>query len=800
MSSLRRAMSLPDAYRLTDEQQAVLQSDAEVITVRAGAGTGKTRLLVEWYLHQILERGARPSEIVAITFTRKAAAEMRERIVRRLRHAGKDEDARIAQVGPISTVHSLCERLLREQPLEAGVDPKFEIIGEGDERLTQAVYQAISDPELGDDELGAVRQFVAKRVRQADLDTPAAWLAEQLGQFLRNWRQAGYTFGALEDITESFERFRQAQEDLVQQLLEEELGAPLGVRWVDDLKSVKQAFKAKKRKCALKRTPGIEEEEALRILFGLLRIAARAWSHLREAFETEAILDYTGLEERTLEFLQDRADSLRGKYRFLIVDEAQDLNRMQYQILRLLPVERSLFVGDPQQSIYLFRGADARLFEQQMERSTVYHLSWNHRSTGRILRCVEECLRRKWGERLPNLRCASAPVPEVEDEEDVFASPKLPDHGAAVELWALTKKEEIRQIADGIEALVREEGVNPGDITLITAWRSQIDQHAAELAARGIRVTTLGTGTSYFLRSEIRDLAAALRALADPNDDFALLCVLRSPLVGMTFDGWTQVGLDASEAGGVLPFIRNHSEQLSDADREAVSRFLDWFDRLQPLAHQVSTAEILSWIAHYTNLDTRFALRKDSHRLIANFRKLLKLAIDHGDLTPDQFADWVQKKTIVGAKESDAETIGEDSPSQAAVKICNTHQAKGLEWNVVILDGRLFEPGSSEEILLDGDVPLTGLALHTKNNVYATLIRDRKSERSKAEYERLLYVAMTRAKQRLCIAYTPGVRKNYWSQFLDSLESVEEPWLVKRWFGQEQLQEEQTKTGPPEEE
>jgi ATP-dependent exoDNAse (exonuclease V) beta subunit len=786
-------MDRPDHYILTDEQQAVLLSDAEVITVRAGAGTGKTRLLVEWYLYQILERGAHPSEIVAITFTRKAAAEMRERIVRRLRHAGKDEEARVAQVGPISTVHSLCERLLREHPLEAGVDPKFQIIGEGEDRLTQSVYRAISDPNLGEEEFAAVRTFVAKRYREADLDSPATWLARQIREFLQRWRQAGYGFERLCHVTEDFERFRQAQDECVQQIVEEALGEELGCPWWEDIEATKRAFRAKRLKCSLKRAPGPEEEASARMLFGLLRIVARAWSHLREAFESEGILDYTGLEEMTLQFLTNRADALRGKYRFLIVDEAQDLNRMQYQILRLLPVERSLFVGDPQQSIYLFRGADARLFEQQMQRSKVFLLSWNHRSTGRILRCVAECLEPSWREKMPVLRCATAPAnPTEEEEEDVFATPSWTDHGPAVELWSLTKGEEIRQIADGIEEMIRVGGVEPSDITLITGWRSQIDQHASELGRRGIRATTLGTGISYFLRSEIRDLGAALRALSDPTDDFALLTVLRSPLVGMTFDGWTQVGLDAADVGGVLAWIRQRSDQLSDVDREAVERFLSWYDRLQPLAHQISTVELLSWIAHYTHLDARFALRRDAHRLVGNFRKLLRFAIEHGELTPAQFADWVRKNTIVGAKESDAETVGEDPRAEAAVKICNTHQAKGLEWNVVILDGRLHEPPSDEEILLDLDVPLAALSLASQHNLYASLIRERASDRAQQEYQRMLYVALTRAKQRLCIALNPNARGNYWRNFLNRLASVEEPWLLKRELGGEQLQEGQT--------
>ncbi|MER3462799.1 MAG: ATP-dependent DNA helicase PcrA, partial [Armatimonadota bacterium] len=98
--------------------------------------------------------------------------------------------------------------------------------------------------------------------------------------------------------------------------------------------------------------------------------------------------------------LEEHRDVIRGKYACLAVDESQDLNRIQYRLLRALPVERRLFVGDPQQSIYFFRGADSRLFDEQIRQSACRILRLNHRSTGRILRAVEKALESEWGDRL----------------------------------------------------------------------------------------------------------------------------------------------------------------------------------------------------------------------------------------------------------------------------------------------------------------------------------------------------------------------------------------------------------------
>jgi len=785
------------AILLTDEQRAVLQAEEDEVTVHAGAGTGKTRLLVEWYLHQILEHGTSPQQILAITFTRKAAAEMRDRIVKRLFEHGRHEDARLAQVGPISTVHSLCERLLREYPIEAGVDPRFEVLDGSSELVRECIQRAIAEEDLSGEEISTIRRFAGKR--SGEYGTPygtAGWLIEQTRSLLEFWRQAGYSMDALEEMTQSFEAFQSRTHEVVQLLLEEAFGEQLPSKWWEDFDSVRKAFVSKRRTCPLRPQPSNEEQENASHLFGILRLALRAWRHLEAEFATAAALDFVALERRAVQLLEEHRDVIRGKYACLAVDESQDLNRIQYRLLRALPVERRLFVGDPQQSIYFFRGADSRLFDEQIRQSACRILRLNHRSTGRILRAVEKALESEWGDRLTRLQCArSAPqAQKPDDEEDLFEAicSRLPDTGCPVELWRIPRgrDREVSGIAEGVRNLIEVEGVRPSDITVITASRDRVDRHASALTVLGIPVTILGTGRSYFLRSEIRDLGSALRALADPTDDYALLCLLRSPLVGLTFDGFLLVGLRSREAGGAYAALQQGVPGLSRADEKAMEAFLAWFRRLAPLAHQVPPLELLSLLARETNLDARFALRPERERLIANFRKLLKMARERSHLSPAEFALWLKTQQQAKARVSDAETISEEAEDAAvAVRICNSHQAKGLEWPVVVLDAYARPASVRNEALLDPDQPVPALAIQEVRSGVAELVVKRVQERRDEEEMRLLYVSLTRAKDRLCIAYAPDNPRNRWLRCLKNLERSAGDWLKVRAYGSEQATE-----------
>lgn len=785
------------AILLTEEQRAVLQVGEAEVTVHAGAGTGKTRLLVEWYLHQILEHGASPQQILAITFTRKAAAEMRDRIVRRLFEHGRREDARLAQVGPISTVHSLCERLLREYPIEAGVDPRFEVLDGSSDLTRECIQRALAEEDLSPEEISTIRRFAGKR--SGEFGTPfvaAGWLIDQTRSLLEGWRQAGYSMDALEEMTQSLEAFQSQTREVVQHLLGQTLGEPLKPEWWEDYDAVRKAFSAKRRTCPLHLQPSEKEEENAALLFGVMRLALRAWRHLEAEFATAAALDFVALERRAVQLLEEHGEVLRDKYVCLAVDEAQDLNRIQYRLLRALPVERRLFVGDPQQSIYFFRGADSRLFDEQIQHSACRVLRVNHRSTGRILRAVEEALESEWGDRLPRLQCArSAPETQKPDDEDVFESigSRLPDEGHPVEVWKLPRggrDVEVSAIAEGVLELIEVDGVRPSDITVVTANRDRVDRHAAELTKLGIPVTILGTGRSYFLRSEIRDLGSALRALADPSDDYALLSLLRSPIVGLTFDGFLLIGLRSREVGGAYAALQQGVPGLSRADEQAVEAFLAWFTRLSPLAHQMPPLELLSLLARETNLDARFALRPERERLIANFRKLLKMARERSHLSPEEFAAWLKTQQQARARVSDAETISEGAEDAAdAVRICNSHQAKGLEWPVVVLDAYAMPSSVRNEVLLDPDCPLPALAMQEVRSGVSEFVVRRMQERRDAEEMRLLYVSLTRAMERLCIAFAPDNARNRWLRCLKNLERSAGAWLKVRSFGSERATE-----------
>jgi ATP-dependent exoDNAse (exonuclease V) beta subunit len=124
--------------RSSEEQLLAVEETESLFSIRAGAGAGKTFVLVHRYLRHIVDEGMSPDQILAITFTKKAAASMKQRIVGELRDRGLAESAQIAETGPIQTVHSFCERVLRENSLEAGIDPEFSVLSEGEAALLRS--------------------------------------------------------------------------------------------------------------------------------------------------------------------------------------------------------------------------------------------------------------------------------------------------------------------------------------------------------------------------------------------------------------------------------------------------------------------------------------------------------------------------------------------------------------------------------------------------------------------------------------------------------------------------------------
>ncbi|MBA3726578.1 MAG: UvrD-helicase domain-containing protein [Armatimonadetes bacterium] len=707
----------------SDEQLWAIRVDAPQVTIRAGAGAGKTGVLTERYLRHVVEQGASPDNILAITFTRKAAAEMKRRIVKRLRAEGLNEAARQAQVGPISTVHGYCERLLREYPFDAALDPKFQVLSDvSAEQLVECCAKRALAEGGAENELAILRHLGGQRRHGAYTRDVSLILVEWITRVLGDFRTAGKNVEDLEFLATSPDRLSEAWRAYEEACACEDLGESPPPSWRED-KSLLKEFKKRPAWLASIRHDAALDRECAELTCGLASLAARTWGMLCREFGLRNKLDFAELEARACVMLEEKPVTIAGKYRWLIVDEAQDLNPVQYRILRATPAEYCLWVGDPQQSIYGFRGATRDLFLKTIEKSKCCDLTTNWRSTEKVMTAVDKVFRGLW----PDTLIRMTPRPS-----EIGEAP-------AVELWTVGVNPEA-DVANGVFRLVDSERVRPGQITILVRTANATDSLVRELRSHGFKVAS-GAGKNYFLRTEIRDLGSALLALADPDDNLVLLSLLRSPLVGVPLEICVGLALKARESSDSVWDLIRTSEEFSV--------FVGWFQPLSERSGRLRAWEVLAEIFAATNLDARFAMMPSKEQLIANGRKLLSLAMERREVGPWEFGEWIGAQGRIRGNTGDAEALsGEDD----AIRISTIHQAKGLEWDVVVVQAESPRRKDRNDLVVVPAGGFLGIGSSGFRPLALEAARERRVRTEDEEARRLLYVAMTRTRERLCVA------------------------------------------------
>ncbi|MDQ2987179.1 MAG: UvrD-helicase domain-containing protein [Armatimonadota bacterium] len=717
----------------------------KAIAISAGAGAGKTGVLVERYLHAIKELGESPAELLTITFTRKAAAEIKKRIVDRLRSEGMDDEARQAQVGPISTIHGYCERLLREYPFDAGLDPRFDILSPNTthELITQCSALILSDKESMDDAerdllgMRGIRSYAGKRTESIE-----AWIIDAIESF----RTAGKSPMDLERLAESSENVRESWR-LYLEMCGREAGVDLPDGWL--IEGIRSGGEPWMRSKAYEEI----EAKAARATQGLASLAARTWRQLLAEFDRTASLDFSELESRALRLLEERPEIIKGKYKRLLIDEAQDLNPVQYALVRATPVDQMLLVGDPQQSIYGFRGAKRELFMDFLKSAEKRHLVVNWRSTELLVGSMKSVFERIWGDEYTRMKPAAVSVTEGDDP---FESESV---GAPLEIWKAHKAE--IGISEGVRTLIQIEKVPASEITVLIRAASNLEDIVRAMRSKNIDPIILGAGKRYFQRNEIRDLGSALLAAANPYDNLSLLSLMRSPLVGISLDGCLRCAAIARETNKPILAVVGEATTLDDIDGKRVSEMFRWLIPLSESADRLPAWEVLSRILADTQADIRFALAQNASQLIANSRKLMQIAMENREMSAAEFGEWItnrQSIRISGASAlSDAEYENEadDRPS-----IATMHSAKGLEWETVVVDAsQKLWGGHRDDLRIDAFAGVLAVAIrdagvlekdrHRPRAHSAIAHRNQKNEID--ESRRLMYVAMTRAKKRLAV-------------------------------------------------
>jgi ATP-dependent exoDNAse (exonuclease V) beta subunit len=784
-----------------EQQRAAIEATGGVF-VAAGAGTGKTAVLVERFVRAVVDDGLDVQSLLVITYTERAAGELRARIRGRLLERERPDLALELDGAWVSTIHGFCRRLLGAHPLAAGVDPTFRVLDEPQALVLQA------------------EAFTAALERFCAADEPDRWrllatygaggLRQMLVGVYATLRSAGRALelepGARAALAERLAELRESAACLVDDARATELqrGAAQGALDLVAASTLPERLlalsdlKARGPRAAT----FVEAREAV-VAAALEELAARDRELLQELLDEfadaytdakarEAALDFEDLQLRARDLLRaDEAirERTRGRFRSIMVDEFQDTNRLQTELLDLLSegTGGDLFVvGDEFQSIYGFRHADVAVFrERRAEAETVLPLTLNHRSRPEVLAAVNELFAAEFGDEFQRLEPAGgAAEPALSSAFELLVT----DKATAAEAGVHWRRSEARHVARRVRELVASGVASPGEIVLLFAAGTDAEWFEEELRALGLP-TYRAAGRSYFGQQQVVDLLAYLRLLHNRYDDEALLTVLASPFVGVSNDALVLIRADAARQPIFRGIERSLPGDLEEDDRRLLLAFRQRYERLLELAAHAPLELLCERILAEHDYDLAVLARRDGTRRYANLRKLARLARSYEELRGadlEGFVRFVEGQEALGAKESDA--VSEEEGGDA-VRLLTIHAAKGLEFKVVVVAdaGRVRPPVSDILALSDGRFGFKVAHPATGTRVGTASYRDVKGESERAEQAerlRLYYVAMTRAKERLLVSGSVGPRE-------DATEETPIAWVLSRLGLEDEVRERQ---------
>ncbi len=619
------------------QREAVLHTEGPLLVV-AGAGSGKTRVLTHRVAHLITACGVRPYEILAITFTNKAAGEMRERLDLML--------GDVASRAWIMTFHAACGRILRREAPRLGYRSNVTIYDDADQvRVVKAVLE-----DLGRDPKRFSPRGVHAQISNAknQLVTPDEYLA----------RVSNFYDQTVAEVYQGYQKRLHASNAMD----------------FDDM----------------------------------LMVTVQVFERFPEALER-----------------------WRKAFRYVLVDEYQDTNHAQYRLLQLLAGEhRNLCaVGDPDQSIYAFRGADIRNimeFEHDFGETRTIALEQNYRSTNAILsaaNAVIEHNRERKPKRLFSELGEGVPV-EVIEVEDEHA--------------------EARFVAARIAALV-EEGFSGREIACFYRTNAQSRVLEDVLVRQGVPYQVIG-GPRFYERAEIKDAVTYLQVLVNPDDAVSLARIANRPRRGIGDTSLARLQTHADSQGLTLweAFGRPEEAGLGAAAVRAVSSLRNLLESLMAGAQEQEVDEVVEAVLARSGYVEALEVERTIEAMgrVENLRELVGVAREHKQTADEPtLAGFLQGISLV----SDQDTIKGES---SLVTLMTLHNAKGLEFRAVFMIGM-------EE----------GIFPHSRSI----------EEQGVEEERRLAYVGMTRAMERLTLTHALGRtlygRRDYNapSRFLDEL-------------------------------
>ncbi len=602
--------SVVPTENLTDSQkQAVFHKDGPLLVI-AGPGSGKTRVITS-RIAALIESGVRPWNICAITFTNKAAEEMRTRVAQSTTATGVH----------VSTFHSLCVRILRQYAEQAKIQPNFSIFDTNDQK--RAMKEAIKACQV-----------------DATSFTPAKMLA---------------VVSNLKNDLQDAEQFEAEADDFFS------------------------------------------------------KSAAKVYKQYQQILKQNNAMDFDDLLVNTAFLLRDRPDvreELSRRYRYLLVDEYQDTNRAQYQIAKGIALaHRNICVtGDPDQSIYRWRGADIKnilSFEEDWPEAVVVKLEENFRSTPNIL------------EKADVLIAANS---KRKEKKLIATHPR----GEDVEIETCDDESaEAHAIADKIEALINE-GKDPNEMAVfyrVNAMSRGIEEAFVQrqLPYQIVR------GVEFYARKEIRDLLSYLRVLVNPQDDIAFLRAVATHPRGIGKTSLDRLRQFAQSQGQSLYDAALKADQVETVNRPTQGRIIGFAKTLGKFQSETEQEVAPLMEVLFTESGMADALNKEEDA-VENINQLINSAAEYDQRaeTPN-LMDYLQMIALY----SDSDAYDAES---GRVSLMTLHAAKGLEFDHAFIIG-----------LEEGILP-------HERSVYGDA-DDLEEER------RLFFVGITRARKTLNILY-----------------------------------------------
>ncbi len=831
--------------KLTDSQKKCIEITDRDLCVVAGPGSGKTHVLVERFANLVIKHKVPINEILTLTFTEKAANEMKERAARSFEEKGMEKERQAIESAYLSTIHGFCSRLLRENAIEAGIDPQFRVMdelkaGRMKEQTLDDTFRKRTDEKTLETFLNSIfwKQTDPKKSRLKSFKENLIQLHEKIRNACVPISENVNT----DDLTQDIVNTCKIVESLINKIIaicsdksltpktREKIDYVLEKWSASDLQNNIEGLLRGKEKSSqkegftlslLNKVKAIQNSITLQVskevkgplgnlrdklnnLIGLLvevystsiKIVLRDFlvnfdTAYLERKKAEGLIDFTDLEVETIKLLENSehiASEIKRKFRYILVDEFQDISMLQKTLIDLIRSKDNLFVvGDAKQSIYGFRNADVEIFQniqKDSERESLVSLNENFRSRPQILDFINYVFNTLWSCRPASLEedDIERTAPATDDTQQLKAGAEFSDKPfPSVEIIVAEGKDKtearkwesmeiakrIRDIVDNGEIRITnkrelERNISYRDFAILFRSTTDIKLYEHSLLHFNVPYYVV-SGRGFFNTTEITDLINLLKVIESPLDEINLSAVLKSPFVG----------IDDDVLYWMTDYIHNNNEkkflcqaldevcsikEIEAHSKNMIIQFTQFLKEVQRIKPRTSLWGLISFILKKTEFQSKMLLFSNGKKRYANLLKLIELCKNQEEFEPltlKDFIEIVENYKFREIRESEAPVESEEDD---VVKLITTHSAKGLEFPVVIVaDTDRSNTRPPEYFVFSKNHGISFKILNPSTNEaevprsYERIIQETK-DKELQESKRLLFVAITRAQEHLIIS------------------------------------------------